>query len=191
MFWGLARGLAVIALAAGPACSLVSWRSLDAVAEPYVRTTLRLAQHDPSLVEDWRGPQSWRPGGRIPVAALQPEIERLLFDLERAANDIGSSQEYARVHYLLGQVRALRFAADRLLGRSTSIDEQARDEFAVTLPPLDQAAVTRAHDALGRVLPGTEPLAVRIDNLRRDTIVPADRRGCRDRQGARRLSCRP
>ena len=40
--------------------------AIDAIAEGYVRVSLQLAQHDPSLVEDWRGPDSWRPGPREP-----------------------------------------------------------------------------------------------------------------------------
>lgn len=175
-FWCQAIGLALIALGTGPACLMVSWRSLDAVAESYVRTALQLAQHDPSLVEDWRGPESWRPGARLPIAALQPEIERLMHDLERAAMDVGSAQEYARVHYLTGQVRALRFAAERLAGRSTSVDEQAREEFGVNFSPLDAGAVARAQARLNALLPGDRPLHERVATLRRNTIVPADRR---------------
>ena len=47
------------------------------------------------------------------------------------------------MQYLAAQVDALRFAADRQLGRAASIDDQAREEFAVTFPPLDQAAIAR------------------------------------------------
>lgn len=151
--------------------------TLDSIAEGYVRTSLKLAQHDPSLVEDWRGPESWRPGPRVPVAQLLEEIGNLERQLAIARSDISSSQEYARGQYLAAQVTALRFAAERQLGRGASIDDQARDEFAITLPPLDEAAIARAHDALNRVVPGAQPLATRIDALRRDTTVPMDRRG--------------
>ncbi len=149
----------------------------EAIAEVYVRTTLKLAQHDPSLVEDWRGPESWQPGPRQPVAQLLEEIGELERQLAAARSDISSGQEYARGRYLAAQVNALRFAAERQLGRAASIDDQARDEFAVTFPPLDQAAITRTHDALNRLIPGDQPLAARIDGLRRSTIVPAENRG--------------
>lgn len=151
--------------------------TLDSIAEGYVRTTLRLAQHDPSLVEDWRGPESWRPGPRVPVAQLLDDISGLERQLAIARSDISSGHEYARGQYLASQVQALRFAADRQLGRDASIDDQARDEFAVVLPPLDRAAIARAHDALDRLLPGSQPLANRLDVLRRDTLVASDRRG--------------
>ena len=160
-----------------PALSCTRPATFDAIAEGYVRATLKLAQHDPSLVEDWRGPESWRPGPRQPVAQLLEEISGIERQLAIARSDLASGQEYARGQYLAGQLRALRFAADRQLGRAASIDEQARDEFAVTLPPLDQAAMARAHDALNRLLPGAQPLAARLDTLRRDTVVTPAQRG--------------
>lgn len=151
--------------------------TFDAIAEGYVRTSLKLAQHDPSLVEDWRGPEVWRPGPRQPVAQLLEEINELERQLAIARADISSGQDYARGQYLAAQVKALRFAAERQLGRAASIDDQARDEFSVTFPPLDQAAIARAHDALNRLIPGNQPLAARIDGLRRSTIVPTENRG--------------
>lgn len=151
--------------------------TFDSIGEGYVRTSLKLAQHDPSLVEDWFGPESWRPGPRQPVAQLLDAIT----DLERrvviAQSDISSGHEYARGKYLAAQIRALRFAAERQLGRAASIDEQARAEFAVAFPPLDQAAIGRAHASLHRLLAGTQRLAARIGELRRETSVPAAQRG--------------
>jgi hypothetical protein len=177
-----------LAAVLAPGCSVLEWRSLDAIAEDYVRTTLRLAQHDPSLVEDWRGPESWRPGPRRPVGELRPGIDRLVHDLERAAGDIGSSQEYARVHYLLGQAGALRFAAERQLGREASIDDQAREEFGVTFPPFDPAAVDHARAALREVLPGVGALKDRLAAYRKEIETPANHQ--QDMLTAALASCR-
>lgn len=165
-----------LAIVVAPACALLDWQSLDSLAEQYVRTAMHLARHDPSLVEQWRGPAEWGFGTRVPVATLADDLTAIEAQLDRAASDIDSSEHHARVHYLRAQVRGLRFAADRQLGRATTIDEQAREEFGVTFPPLDAAAMSRTHDALNALLPGTAPLADRVDALRRDTMVPRDRR---------------
>ena len=166
----LIASLPAFSCTAGPA-------SFDAIAEGYVRTSLKLAQHDPSLVEDWRGSESWRPGPRQPVAQLREEISELERQLAAARSDTSSGEEYARGQYLAAQVKALRFAAERQLGRAASIDDQAREEFAVTFPPLDQAAIARAHEALNRLIPGDQPLAARLDGLRQSTIVRPEHRG--------------
>jgi hypothetical protein len=169
------RFAGVVACLAASACTLGA-PNPDVLAERYVRLTLQMAQHDPSLVEDWRGQDSWRPGARVPVARLMEEITDLQRQLDIAASDISSSEEYARVHYLIAQVRGLRFAADRQLGRTTSIDEQLREEFQVEVPPLDQPAIARIHDALNAVVPGGGPLADRVTAVRLETMVPRDRR---------------
>ena len=149
---------------------------LDAVAEGYVRVALQLSQHDPSLVEQWRGPEAWTPGPRRPVAELRQEIERLHQQIQARAGDISSATGHARLRYLAGQIGALRYAADRQLGRAASIDDQARDEFGVTFPPLDRSAIARAHERLARTVPGDQPLGARIAALRKAVTIPRERR---------------
>ena len=149
---------------------------LDAIAEGYVRAALKLSQHDPSLVEQWRGPEAWTPGPRRPVAELQQDVERLHGQVQTAAADVSSAVEYARVQYLGAQIRALRYAVERQLGRHASIDEQARDEFNVTFPPLDARAIARAREELERLLPGSHPLAGRVTAFRRAVTIPRERR---------------
>ena len=172
------RHLAVLAaiLVLTGACSDRSASTLDAIAERYVRLALELAQHDPSLVESWRGPDSWRPATRRPVAAIAGPIAAANASLQQAAYDAGSALDNARSRYLQAQLRALGFAASRLGGRSTTIDEQMREEFAITLPPLDPATVTSMHDGISAWLPGESRLTEKVRNLRTATIVPADRR---------------
>jgi hypothetical protein len=150
--------------------------ALDAIAEGYVRAALKLSQHDPALVEQWRGAESWNPGPRRPVAELEQEVDRLQQQIERAAAGISSGVEHARVKYLAAQIRALRYAIERQLGRAASIDDQARDEFNVTFPPLDRAAIGRVHARLHQLLPGESGLAERVQAMRRASIVPRERR---------------
>lgn len=166
---GLCAVVSALACGGGPS-------GLDAIAEAYVRAALKLSQHDPALVEQWRGPESWTPGPRRPVAELEQDVDALQRRIQIAASDMSSGIEYARVQYLAGQIRGLRYAVDRQLGRASSIDDQARDEFNVTFPPLDRAAIDRAHQQLHLALPGSAPLADRVAALRRATAVPRERR---------------
>ena len=172
----MTRRIALLIVALAAAACTANRRGVDAIAEDYVRVALQLAQHDPTLVESWRGPDRFKPGPRAPVAEVARLIDELLRDAEFAAGDISSAQEYARVHYLRAQLRGLRFAADRQLGQAKSIDDQAREEFGVTFPPLDQAALTRAHSALDAALPGFGSLKHRLAEYRKESEVPASRR---------------
>ena len=172
----MTRRFVLLMAALGTANCTASVRNVDAIAEGYVRAALQLAQHDPSLVDDWRGPESFKPGPRIPVAEVAREIETLQRDAEYAASDVSSAQEHARVRYLSAQLRALQFAAHRQLGRAASIDDQAREEFGVAFPPLDVAAVQRTHQALRDALPGAGALGDRMRDYRERNVIPARRR---------------
>lgn len=150
--------------------------SLNAAAEGYVRAALRLAQHDPTLVEAWRGPAEWQSGPRQPVAAIADDIRGWRTRVDAFGGDAGNAVEKARIDYLRAQLQGLAFAADRLLGRSATIDDQARDEFGVAFPALDAAAIERSLVEIDRILPGRGPLADRVAALRKRTTIPDDRR---------------
>lgn len=149
--------------------------SLDAIAESYVRASLRLAQHQPELVEAWRGPAEWQPGPRVPVAGIAEDIVELQRQLQLRELDVSSANERSRLDHLAGQLRALRFASERLLGRSAGIDDQAREEFDVAFDPFDAARARQVRDRIANLVPGTKPLADRVAALRFATTIPRDR----------------
>jgi hypothetical protein len=150
--------------------------SLDALGARYAQAALRLAQHDPSLVEAWRGPDRLEPGPRGPVKQIAADIAALLDEAARAAADISSAEEQARLRYLTLQLNALRFAADRQLGRAASVDEQAKEEFGLELPPFDAPAIRQHLDEIARLLPGKGTLGERMSDLRRRIMVPSEKR---------------
>ena len=150
--------------------------SLDDVAEGYIRAALQLAQHDRDLVEAFRGAESLIPGPRVPVAAIAADIHELQSGVDRQASEVGSGAGKARLDYLDSQLRALDFAAGRLLGRSPSVDEQARDEFAVAFSQPDNEVVKRTLAEVDRLLPGSGRLIDRVTALRKRTTIPDDRK---------------
>jgi hypothetical protein len=150
--------------------------SLDRIGEGYVRAALALAQHDPDLVEAWRGSEALIPGPRVPVAGIAADIDDLLEGVDQHANDVGSAVDKARIDYLDAQLRALDFAAGRLLGRSAGLDEQARDEFGIALGQPDPEAVRRALTEIDRLLPGPGRTVERVNALRKRIAIPPDRK---------------
>lgn len=154
-------------------CASPTAMTLDGIAEGYVRVALQLAQHEPSLVESWRGPDTWRPGPRVPVAGLVDQIDRRGRELDRTPP---AATDRARHQYLAGQLRALHFAARRLMGDSATIDDQAREEFGVAFSRMEPARVAELHDAIGQALPGPHPLAERVAAFKTRTAVAIDRR---------------
>ena len=97
--------------------------SIDDGVERYVRLTLQLAQHQPSLVETWLGPPGWHPGPRRPVSDIRAEID----EVKAAMADLGAKVEpNARLAYLQQQLEALYLAARRLSGESLRFVDEAR-----------------------------------------------------------------
>ena len=140
---------------------------IDTIAEGYVRVALQLAQHDPGLIEDWRGPRSWRPGPRQPVEPLLRRIEALRHDLEGH----GEPASAARRGYLTAQLAALALSARRLLGASSTFDEEALQAFGPGPDAPDAQGAVAIRDALSRELPGSAALATRYAAFRNGLAV--------------------
>jgi hypothetical protein len=145
--------------------------TLDTVAEGYVRVALQLAQHDPTLVEVWRGPSSWRPGPRVPVAPLLQRIESLRHELTQ----VPGTDAPERRDYLAAQLRALELSARRLLGESSTFAAEALAGFDYVVPTLNEGEAAMAREALARELPGTQPLDARYAAFKQQLTVPAEK----------------
>lgn len=162
-----------VALVLLGACTSRPPATLHEIAEEYVRLTLQFAQHQPSLVDAWVGPESWRPGPRRPVAELRTALE----DVRTRLADIGTVDrtERARLDYLRRQVGALAVAARRLAGEPTRFADEFDAFFANRVALNDAIDVSRERAALERELPGDGPLVDRIAAFRRQFVVRADR----------------
>jgi len=191
------RALATTGLAAAlPACEGGPFTTADsrllpsALADRYVRLTLELARHQPSLVEAWFGPRPLAAGPRRPVAAIRTETMALLGDVIAVAAAPAATEaidaavaaptrvvipDSARLRYLTGQIRALDAAAGRLLGEASPFAEQARRSFGHAAPPRDGAALEALRADLSTLLPGRGSLAERHAGFRRAAAVTPER----------------
>jgi hypothetical protein len=172
--------VAPIALAAALAtacqtvdCDMAYSVDLDAAADGYARAAVALARHDPQLVEDWRGPAEWQRSARQPVAVIADRIRALQRTL--AVDWPAADPPASRHRYLQGQLRALDLAARRLLGESTSFDEEVREGLGLTLALPDPAALATAVKEVDTLLPPGETLGSRYAAYRRGFAVPRDR----------------
>ena len=177
----LANAAAALALAWG--CTAPR-PSLDSIAEGYVRVALQVAQHDPELVEDFRGPEPWRPGPRQPVAPLLQRIQTLRANLQLDSDPVSAD----RRAYLDAQLAALELHAQRLLGHSAPFDDEAGKAFGRKPSPVPATQLAASRAALERELPGAGPLADRfaafkkrqaIDGSRAEPLMKAALAACR------------
>jgi hypothetical protein len=176
----------------GAACGGPGARSssrLEDAAEQYVRITLRVAQHQPSLVEAWNGPREWLPGPRQPVATIRDALGTLTTRLRELD---AKTRQSPRCVYLTGQVRALDVSVRRLSGESMTFGDEARAALAIA-PSLWRVAVEVVPEiraGLDRALSGPGALHERVNTLRRryaledagiERAFTVAIRACRDR----------
>jgi hypothetical protein len=149
--------------------------TLHELAEQYVRVTLQLAQHRPTLVDAWTGPADWQPGPRVPVTELRVVVDDLLAQTEDLQARRFDPTDAPRVAYLQGQMRALSLVTRRLLGESTGFADEARIDFGRPLPAANTDAVARARARLEQELEGKGTLEQRYTAFRRQFVVDRDR----------------
>jgi hypothetical protein len=155
------------------ACAPRPPATLHEIAEAYVRLTLQFAQHQPSLVDAWVGPESWRPGPRKPVADLHAALDQLISRTGNAGNI--DRTERPRLDYLRGQLGALKVVARRLSGDSIRFEDELNSLFADRTPEPGASDFARERAALERELPGEGELVDRVAEFRRRFLVPEAR----------------
>ncbi|GIG57828.1 hypothetical protein Lfu02_22000 [Longispora fulva] len=137
----------------------------DSIVERYVRLGLRLDRRVEGTVDSYAGPPELAAevaAGDLPGArALVDEAEALLTELPDS--------------WLRDQVAGLRTCAGMLAGESRSYADEVHGYYGVRPSWTDESVFTEAHERLDALLPGTGPLAERLEEWRRSMLVPADR----------------
>jgi hypothetical protein len=162
------------ACASAPAPSTAT---LDDHAAAYVRLALALGEHDADWVDAYYGPPEWREAVKSEKKTL-PAIEAESAALRAAVGrtPVPADRMLAlRRNYLLEQLQAVITKARLLQGAKLSFDEESRLLYGVAAPALDDAFFEEALQALEKELPGSGPLADRVEAYRKRFYIPAEK----------------
>lgn len=147
---------------------------MDELAGRYVTLCLRVARLEPAVVTAYAGPD------RL-VAAVSEEGRRspevLAADADRLAVDVAREPTLPadRADWLVAQLVALGTVARRLAGEDLPFGELTRHLLGVGPEPAPWEVFEKAHRRLEEVLPGTGPVAPRLERFRETVTVPPDR----------------
>ena len=139
----------------------------------YVRLAFWIDRHFPGYVDAYYGPPGLK--ARATAGDLPP-----LGALEDLANSLGRSistdSDLApdRRAYLEEELRAMRTTLRILGGDAPEIVDEVRSLYGVTPTWVDERIFEQAHDVLNEILPGSEPLAERVQGFRERSRVPVD-----------------
>jgi hypothetical protein len=164
---------------ASPASIPEERRTMDRIAESYVKLVLALGVHDEDYVDAFYGPAAWRDEARAaarPLDAISSQARALLDEL-RAAAPPAAADELTRLRhtYLERQLSSLHARAALLGGRRMTFDEESQALYDAVAPTHTEAEFAQALAELDRALPGSGSLAERYEVFRGRFAVPADR----------------
>jgi hypothetical protein len=158
-------------------------RTLNAIAEQYVRLALEFGLHDPDYVDAYFGPPEWQQQAEtrnVTLGDLRSRVQRSLGSLD--ATDVEDLSEIERLrHRLLGKrfrsmlLRIDMADRDAPQPRLLDFDEESRILFDAVAPDHDAAHFLAILDRIEALIPGDEPLPERVETFRQQFVIPKDR----------------
>jgi hypothetical protein len=174
--WALSIGLCAALLAAA---THAQDRSMNSLAEQYVRLVLAVGQHDADYVDAYYGPPEWRKEAekqKLPLAEIASRAATLSGDIA-AAPPVPAGDEMAQLRrqYLTRQLEALRARVSMLTGTKLRFDEESKALYDALAPTHTEADFADVLAQLDSKLPGTAPLIDRYDAFRSRFVIPRER----------------
>jgi hypothetical protein len=175
--------LATIMSAPLPAAQLGAPRTMDAIAEQYVKLVLALGAHDKDYVDAYYGPPEWRQeaeAAKRPLADVRAAALALLEELTRsvtpAAGDGGNDDMVRLRHqYLVRQLQSLVSRTEMLSGKKMSFDEESQALYDSVAPTHAEPYFKNLTREIDAALPGTGPLVTRYGAFRDQFNIPKDK----------------
>ena len=140
----------------------------------YLELGLRLGQHLEGMVDAYYGPADLaarvddEPTRTLP--ALVADARGLLADLDRGDGDLDAN----RRRWLRAQVVGLHTSARQLAGEEVAFVDEVESCYGVRPSPVPHDELADAHRQLDDVLPGSGPLAERLDAWRTTHLLTRD-----------------
>lgn len=139
----------------------------------YIQLAFMIDRHLPDYVDSYFGP----PDLQARAADGEPED---LAELEERANSLENSISSDsnltpdRRNFLLEELGAMRTTIQILKGDAPDIIDEVRRLYGVEPSWVDESVFEDAHTRLNEILPGSAPLAERVQEFRKRSRVPAE-----------------
>ncbi len=170
--------LAGLLLLWGCASGAGSRDSLDAIAADYVRMQLEIGEREAGYIDAYYGPKEWQEAAKAGARTL-PELAAAAAALSARAQAVDTARleplETRRRAFLLAQLKAASTRLRMLQGEKLSFADEAEGLFGVRpeLKPLADYDPVLAR--IERLVPGTGPLAERVEAFQDRFTIPAER----------------
>ncbi|MGE3177671.1 MAG: hypothetical protein AB7O32_09385, partial [Vicinamibacterales bacterium] len=172
--------LAVLAVAAAGQGPTVR-RTMNEIAEEYVRLVLAVGRHDADYVDAFYGPAEWKEAAardERPLERLSSDAGALLDRLGRLrpeALDDADPLVRLRYEYLRRQLESLRARVGMLRGGRLTFDEESKALYDAVAPAHPASYYEAALRELEPLLPGDGPIVDRYERFRAAYVISPDR----------------
>jgi len=174
----LILAILVAALLAGCASAAVPGDSLDRIARDYVSLSLEIGERDDGYIDAYYGPAEWREAARANPRGL-PELAAAATALQARVEAIDPAPlepiVQRRRTFLIAQLTAARTRLRMLQGERLSFADEARGLYGISPEIRPLADYDPVLARIERLVPGSGPLADRVEAFQQRFTIPADR----------------
>ncbi|MEN8249243.1 MAG: hypothetical protein ABFS32_09955 [Bacteroidota bacterium] len=154
-------------------------KSLDDIANQYVKLALEIGQYNPDFIDAYYGPENWNPKKQVRKAL---PYEELKWQTTALINQLGSIDdmsfeevELLRYQFLVKQLQAVRTKLDMLSGKEYPFDVESLRLYDVVAPHTDLVVYDSLLNELDNALPGEGTIADRYVAFSSEFIIPPDK----------------
>lgn len=176
------RNLAIFFLIAIISCNTPEAKqdkTLDDIANHYLKLSLKLGQYDPDIIDAYYGPEKWKPKATEDVELPYEELKWLTTDLIHKLaeiDDMGFGElELLRYQFLNKQLQAMRTKLDMLSGKQYPFDVESLRLYDVVAPRTEMYFYDSLLEKLSEKVPGEGNLTDRYEAYSEAFIIPPDK----------------
>ncbi|MCJ8271082.1 MAG: hypothetical protein MJK04_16985, partial [Psychrosphaera sp.] len=150
-------------------------KTIDQIAERYVKLSLKIGQHSEHYVDAYYGPQHWRPDDK--TTAL-PQLKNEALMLLANARQLGAfscGEKQHRMTFLLAHIKASVAYINQLQGNHLDFHSECKALYDVQPPKFDESHFDDVLTTLDELVPGTGDLNQRLDTYRQEFKVSTDK----------------
>jgi hypothetical protein len=140
-------------------------------AKTFLELALSMENHLPGYVDAYYGPEDIRRAvddkGKVPLEELSSTLDQII-DLTH--QDTALTDE--RREFLSNELKAMRTTLRILKGEEIDIVEESMGLYGLVPVWTEESVFEGAHQDLKNLLPGSGPIAERMESFREKTIVP-------------------
>lgn len=155
---------------------------MNIIAEAYVKLVLKIGQHDSDFIDDYFGPEEWKPEELIHDGTdtlihkqLSEEADRLLDELENLADFRADELETLRYRYLYKQLLAAKTKLFMISGVELSFDEESKALYDAVSPTYSEEHYNEIINNLNKILPGAGSVSERLNKFKESFIIPKEK----------------